>query len=409
MKVKKKKVLISAYSCEPEVGSEHEIGWQWAINLANKGFQTDVITRYSNKTKIYNYFKKNKIKSNLNFYFYDLPKWILVLIKGKKNPNSYFYFIIWQMLITIKFYNRIKNTHYDFIHHVTFVSARIPSFLGLLNKNFIFGPVAGGEIIPKRLRLNFSKRENIFEIIRNISNKFIYFSPLMNLTFATSKKIYVTSLKTKILIPKIYHYKTSVLFSLGVCKKDISKKYIKKYKKKLTICYVGRLISLKGVHILLKAIYCTLKKEKDIYFNIYGDGTLKKTISNFIIKNNFSKNVKIFPSMEKKKLNNIYRKNDILVMPALRDSGGMVVLEAMSNYLPCIVLNLGGPGRMVNNLNGFKINTHNKTVDVIANDIAKTIFKIYINRKILRSKREYLIKDILKYDWITKIKKVYKL
>ena len=113
--------------------------------------------------------------------------------------------------------------------------------------------------------------------------------------------------------------------------------------------------------------------------------------------------------MEKKKLNNIYRKNDILVMPALRDSGGMVVLEAMSNYLPCIVLNLGGPGRMVNNLNGFKINTHNKTVDVIANDIAKTIFKIYINRKILRSKREYLIKDILKYDWITKIKKVYKL
>ena len=70
MKVKRKKVLISAYSCETEVGSEHEIGWQLSINLTNKGFHTDVITRYSNKRKIFKYIKKIKLKINLIFFFY---------------------------------------------------------------------------------------------------------------------------------------------------------------------------------------------------------------------------------------------------------------------------------------------------------------------------------------------------
>lgn len=409
MKVKRKKVLISAYSCEPEVGSEHEIGWQWAINLANKGFHTDVITRYSNKRKIFKYIKKKKIRNNLNFYFYDLPKWLLILIKGKKNPNSYFYFIIWQILITIRFFSHIKNTNYDFIHHVTFVSARIPSFLGLLNKNLIFGPIAGGEIIPKKLRVGFSLKEHIFEIIRNISNKLIYFSPFMNLTFATSKKIYVTSLRTKKLIPSIYHYKTSIMFSLGVCKKDISNKNFKKDKKKLKICYVGRLISLKGIHILLKTIFFSLKKNKNVYFDIYGDGPLKKIIQNFILKNKLNQNVKIFTAVKRNNLNNIYKKHDLLIMPALRDSGGMVVLEAMTNSLPCIVLNLGGPDRMVNNFNGFKVNAQNKTPEIISNDITKIILNIFKNRKILLDKRKYLMKDILQYDWVTKINKVYKL
>ena len=31
---KKLKILLSAYACEPNKGSEPEIGWQWVINLS---------------------------------------------------------------------------------------------------------------------------------------------------------------------------------------------------------------------------------------------------------------------------------------------------------------------------------------------------------------------------------------
>jgi len=48
------KILISAYACEPNSGSEHEVGWCWikALSKNNKNKIT-VITRKSNKKKIY--------------------------------------------------------------------------------------------------------------------------------------------------------------------------------------------------------------------------------------------------------------------------------------------------------------------------------------------------------------------
>ena len=30
-------VLLSAFACEPEKGSEPEVGWQWALQMVRKG------------------------------------------------------------------------------------------------------------------------------------------------------------------------------------------------------------------------------------------------------------------------------------------------------------------------------------------------------------------------------------
>ena len=57
----KKKILLSAYACEPNTGSEHEVGWQWIKNIKNKGNIIEVITRKSNKKKILKEIKKKKI------------------------------------------------------------------------------------------------------------------------------------------------------------------------------------------------------------------------------------------------------------------------------------------------------------------------------------------------------------
>ena len=43
------KILISAYACEPNKGSEPGIGWNWMINLVKKGHSVTVITRKNNK------------------------------------------------------------------------------------------------------------------------------------------------------------------------------------------------------------------------------------------------------------------------------------------------------------------------------------------------------------------------
>ena len=60
------KILISAYACEPNSGSESEIGWSWIKLHIKKRNKLYVITRKSNRKKI---LKKLKYNKNKNIFF----------------------------------------------------------------------------------------------------------------------------------------------------------------------------------------------------------------------------------------------------------------------------------------------------------------------------------------------------
>ena len=47
----KKKILLSAYACEPNKGSEPGVGWNWAIQLSKMGHIVKIVTRQNNKKK----------------------------------------------------------------------------------------------------------------------------------------------------------------------------------------------------------------------------------------------------------------------------------------------------------------------------------------------------------------------
>ena len=150
----KKKILLSAYSCEPNRGSESEVGWCWALSLANQGNEVFVVTRLNQKKNIENFLHFKNL-NNLKFIYFDYPNWIIKILKNNNYSYSYLYFFLWQIGIFFKVYNLIKRIKFDYIHHVTFVSIRIPSFLCLYNVPFIFGPLSGGDTVPKNLRKNF--------------------------------------------------------------------------------------------------------------------------------------------------------------------------------------------------------------------------------------------------------------
>ena len=73
------------------------------------------------------------------------------------------------------------------------------------------------------------------------------------------------------------------------------------------------------------------------------------------------------------KLQGYYATADVLVFPALRDSGGSALLEAMARYVPVICLDWGGPGEMVDSQSGIKIpvSTPQKTVEAFAGALVR--------------------------------------
>ena len=399
------KILLSAYSCEPNRGSESEVGWGWALNLSKKGHDVYIVTRANQKSNIDIFIKKERI-INLNFIFFDYPSWFIKIFKNKKSPTSYFYILFWQIGIFFKVYPFIKKIKFDFIHHVTFVSHRIPSFLSLYNIPFIFGPISGGDKIPVNLRNNFSFLERLLENIRDLSNSYIKISPLMNLVFFRSKKIYVNSLKKKKNIPSYLHKKTEIMLGIGIndLNEPIERKKIDNGVFK--ICFGGNLINIKGIHILMKT-FLNLSTRMKCELNIFGNGNKKQYVLDFIKKNKLEKKVNLYNQLPRNEYLRLLDQNHLLFIPTLRDSGSFVVLEAMTKGIPCAVLDLGGPNILVNQDCGIKIENYNKKENQIVNDFTLAIQQLSSDPTQYQNKSNLSIEQAKKFTWRKKIEYIY--
>ena len=406
--VRKLKILLSAYACEPNKGSEPEVGWKWATTLSKLGHEVYVITRQNNKENIENYLTNKKIP-NLYFYYFDYSPWFIKIIKGKTNPRSYLYFFLWQIGIFFLARQMVKKIKFDFIHHVTFVSLRFPSFLCFLKVPFIFGPVAGGETSPYHLRKNWLFFNKITELFRDLSNYYIKVSLFMNITFSRSYKIFVTSEETKKVIPSRYHFKTEKLLAIGFDETSKPNSKSRSNAGLFNICYVGRLIYWKGLLIVLKTFSEIKKKNKNAILSIVGSGPMDTELKLQAKKLNIDQSIQWLGQIDRKELINFFNnKCDLLLMPSLRDSGGLVILEAMSCGVPVAALNLGGPGQLVDNECGIKIEVDNKSEDQIAFELSTLINDSIKNADELKNKKTKSLERVKKFTWDKKISRIYK-
>ena len=144
-------ILLSAYACEPDRGSEPAVGWSWAVELARSGHQVWVLTRAGNRAAI-----ERRPSSNVNFIYYDLPRWMQMWRTGFAGKRLYY--VLWQWFAARHIRKLFPEMPFDVVQHVTYVSVRYPSFMGSLGIPFYFGPVSGGEKVPARLRKGFPPR-----------------------------------------------------------------------------------------------------------------------------------------------------------------------------------------------------------------------------------------------------------
>lgn len=373
----KLKVLLSAYACEPNRGSEPGVGWNWAIEIARLGHEVWVLTRANNRQVIETEIAAGNYPDNLHFLYYDLPAWAKWWKKGGR--GVYLYYLFWQWGAYKKAKEVHKETCFDLVHHTTFVSVRQPSFMGKLGIPFIFGPVAGGERAPWRLRKDYSFRGHAKDLLRDVLNFLVKLDPMMRSTFSSARQIIVTSEQTKTLVPKCFHKKTSIQLAIGIETVSRLKKMRDGETAGLRLLYVGRFLYWKGMAPGLRALAEALKSKPDMRLTMIGKGPEEKRWRRLCSSLGISDHVEWISWVPQNELNDIYASHDVLFFPSLHDSGGMVVLEAMSYGLPVICLDLGGPGVMVDMSCGRAIATSGRKADEVINDLTHSILQLSTN------------------------------
>ena len=94
---------------------------------------------------------------------------------------------------------------------------------------------------------------------------------------------------------------------------------------------------------------------------------------------------------------------------SLRDSGGFVLFEAMQAGLPCIVLNLGGPAKIIDQKCGIKIDVGGKSQTQIIKEICNNLSYLSKNKNKINEMSKNCLINLNNFSWSNKIKKIYNL
>lgn len=125
--------------------------------------------------------------------------------------------------------------------------------------------------------------------------------------------------------------------------------------KPLKLVYVGQVNYRKGIHHLLKVMDSF--KEDDVELFLAGGYT---ETTPFYQQYKDRKNIHFLGFVTRDVLANLYQKCDVFVFPTLGEGYGLVILEALSCGVPCIVSDLaGGDDAIIEGYNGFKFEAGN--------------------------------------------------
>jgi glycosyltransferase involved in cell wall biosynthesis len=336
--------------CEPNRGSEADVGWKWATHAVALGHCVSVLTRTPSEPVITAYFQQHRRPDNLRFIY--VPE-----IEALKSPlfggaAIYLQNLIWQW----RAYRVAARAHarepFEQVHHVTFAGIRQPSFLWRLGVPLVFGPVGGGERAPWPLRAGYGARGLLVDGLRDLSTLLLRWDPLMRATFRGASRIYVTSEATLNVLPAAHRAKTRV--ELAIAAPGIARLASRAPapandapKHGLRILYAGRFLYWKGMALGLRAFAALLNVVPGATLTLIGDGPEKKQWQRLAKRLGIADRVEWLGPIPQDRLYLLYRQCDVLLFPSLHDAGGLVVLEAMSSGLPVVCFDIGGPGMLV--------------------------------------------------------------
>jgi glycosyltransferase involved in cell wall biosynthesis len=195
------------------------------------------------------------------------------------------------------------------------------------------------------------------ELLRDLGILLQRCSPLSRSAFAAAERIYVATPASLRLVPRKWRFKTTV--HLAVATDSCATRDEQQLATVPRFLFVGRLVHWKGAHFAIRALAETRKAIPAATLTLIGTGPDELWLRNVAKRVGMADAVEFVGYLPRQQLIGLLRGYKALVFPSLHDSGGIVVLEALSEGLPVVCLDLGGPGTVVNESCGIVVPTEN--------------------------------------------------
>lgn len=190
----------------------------------------------------------------------------------------------------------------------------------------------------------------------------------------------------------------------------------KKNLKEIKIVYLGRLVSWKGVDLLLVAFkdLIAILSEYKITLEIIGEGKQRTALEKqaqslgLIIDNNdncVSSKIAFQGQLSQKDCAQHLKSADMMVLPSLYECGGAVVLEAMAMKIPVIATNWGGPADYLDETCGILVDPDSEASFI--QNLTQAMEKLILNPDLRKSMGEMGYNKVInQFDWEKKIDRI---
>lgn len=395
------KLLLSAYACEPDRGSESGVGWHWMLELARLGHDVWVLTRANNQPAIQRAWPN---LPNVRFIYYDLPNWLATL--KKKAPILQFYYLLWQWGAYRAARQLHRQEQFDLVQHLTLGVFRHPSFMGGLGIPFIFGPVGGGERAPFRLRMDYGVKGHLIDATRDLANVAARWNPWLHATFGAAHLILAKTPHTGMAVPRRYHHKVRHVIEIGVSGAGASPQSAPD-DRGIRFLFVGRFLFWKGMQYGLRALARVLQDVPSARLTMVGAGPEGRRWRRLCQTLGIAHAVDWHGWMPQSELTSVYRSHHVLLFPSLHDSSGGVVLDAMSHGLPVVCFDLGGPGVLVTENSGIAVTTARRDRHQLVAALAEAMKSLADQPDTLRAVQLGALARARQSTWATVVRQLY--
>ncbi|MDO8879939.1 MAG: glycosyltransferase [Coriobacteriia bacterium] len=263
-----------------------------------------------------------------------------------KVVGHYYVYAAWQRAAAGAIELAHREQAFDLVHHVTYGAVWLPTYLWRLEVPVLLGPLGGAERVPHGLRRALGLQGVVRELVRVLTQEmFALWRPVRRGLQHASLCLAKTAESERWLLD---HGARAVVqdteLSIPAWLDDDCMPSLGTHPSTQDAVFmcVGRLQEFKGQRLAIEAFASVRARLPEAVMVLYGDGPDRSHLERRVSQLGMEGSVVFAGQVPRDAAVRAMRQATAMVHPALHDSSGNVVVEAMACGLPVITLKTGG-------------------------------------------------------------------
>jgi glycosyltransferase involved in cell wall biosynthesis len=382
------RVLVSALSCNPSLGSEALVGFKYAEALSQR-YETVIIAAPPSQAPA----EATLLSCNAGPCSFN-----------EVSSEPLLRFELRQQRLARRLRYRFP---FEYVHRITPSAIQVPTWTACLGKPLIIGPLIAADRPPLAFAPYLNRpisppkhpHWHPVRMAERVCRKIVSHAQREQSYLRKAQRILVGTRTALRHVPELEREKCRLVTYSGVEHQVFAPPTERHASSALRLLFVGRLIPYKGVELLLQALAIAVHR-CSIKLDIVGsaDPVYKDYLLRTTHQLRLEPFVNFLPPVPRDQLPSLYQRADLFCFPTLCDTYGIALLEAMSCGCATIVSDVAGAGEIVNGENGFKVQL--QTPDQYIGEYAEKIVALAQNHELRASlgaaARRFILRE---HDW----------